>query len=287
MIAQLIEKPASLPAHSEACLLHRGIRHVEFFDYPSNAMDALRETYKKLEASGFKGLSFHVPMPRPSSYPYSGVACFFLNENRQLRELSYLVVEETLRHARSWNADFVVTHLTYGKTDTADPLLAKELAQKACKRFSELSHRYNIPVNIEYAAYSNAFNRPEQFIEATSQYRELGICLDVGHAMIGSRLHKRDYFDDINILAPYSRSMHLWNTKGADQAHIPLHPSQLPQDGWIDMERTLEIILARNPGIAVVFEYPVVKVTPEIQSGYDWVEKMVAKITNQLSMNNK
>ncbi len=38
-------------------------------------------------------------------------------------------------------------------------------------------------------------------------------------------------------------------------------------------------MLEHNPQVSVVFEYPVAEVTPEIQAGYDWVERIVTQIT--------
>ncbi len=277
----MVEHNTSLPHSGEASYLHRGLRHVEFFDYPPNDMVELKSTYEEMAAKGHKGLSFHAPMPRPVFFPYSGVTCFFLNDKPEHRELSFQLIENTLQHAQDWDADYIVTHLTYGKTDTSDPDKAKQLARDTCERFASLSSNYCVPINIEFAAYTTAFNDPEQFIELVSQHEELGICIDTGHTMFGAQIHKRDYFDDIEILAPHTRSMHLWNTRCKTYDHIPLHPSQSPQDGWIDIEKTLEIVLSKNPNSTIVFEYPVAEVTPDIQEGYDWIENMVKRITQK------
>ncbi len=261
--------------------MHRGLGHVEFFDYPLDDMAELDKAHKKMTVNGYKGLSFHVPMPRPVFFPYAGVSCFFLNEEPEHQELSFKLIENTLQHAQDWNTDYVVTHLTYGKTDTPDPEKAKQLAMNACERFAILSREYRIPINIEFAAYTQAFNKPEQFVEYVSQYEELGICLDTGHTMLGAEMHKRDYFHDIGILAPHTRAMHLWNTRCESYEHIPLHPSQSPDDGWIDIEQTLEMVLSQSPNSTIVFEYPVAEVTADIQEGYDWIENMVKDIKNK------
>ncbi len=271
----------SLPHTSEAKYMHRGLAHVEFFDYPLDDMVELRNTYKEMAVNGYKGLSFHAPMPRPAFFPFAGVTCFFLNEEPESRELSFQLVEDTLQHAQDWNADYVVTHLTYGKTDTTDSDKAILLAEDTCERFAKLSRDYCIPINIEYAAYTQAFNEPEQFVNIVSQHDELGICIDIGHTMLGAQMHKRDYFGDIEILAPYTRAMHLWNTRCEDYEHIPLHPSQSSKEGWIDLEQTLEIVLTQNPDSTIVFEYPVTEVTPYIREGYVWIENMVKKITHK------
>ncbi|MBL1140862.1 MAG: sugar phosphate isomerase/epimerase [Proteobacteria bacterium] len=275
------EQLFSLPHAAEASFLHRGLGHVEFFDYPRNEMARLKKTYRDMANKGQKGLSFHAPMPRPAFFPYSGVTCFFLNEEPALRELSFQLLEDTLQHAQAWEADYIVTHLTYGKTDTTDPEKATSLAQDSCDRFATLSRKYDVPVNIEFAAYSTAFHEAERFVELVSQYEELGICIDTGHTMFGAQMHQRDYFDDISKLASQARSMHLWNTRCDVHDHIPLHPSQSPQEGWIDMERTLKIVFAQNPDSSIVFEYPIVNVTPAIQEGYDWIENMIKTINYQ------
>ncbi len=269
----------SLPHSSEAGFLHRGLGHVEFFDYPLCDMDELKIIYEKMRHEGRTGLSFHAPMPRPDFFPFSGITCFFLNEEPARRDLSFRLIEDTLQHAQDWGADYVVTHLTFGKTDTSDPGRAEELAWDTCERFATLSRSYDVPVNIEFAAYTTAFNDPGKFVEIISKYDELGICIDSGHTMFGAKMHKRDYFDDISILAPLARSMHLWNTRCEAQDHVPLHPSQSPQDGWIDIEQTLEMVLKQNPDSTIIFEYPVAEVTKGIQEGYDWIENMIRTIT--------
>ncbi|RKZ49432.1 MAG: hypothetical protein DRQ58_02015 [Gammaproteobacteria bacterium] len=277
----MVEHSISLPHSAEASYLHRGLGHVEFFDYAQNDMTELKKTHEELVVNGYKGLSFHAPMPRPLFFPFSGVTCFFLNEKPELRDLSFQLIEDTLQHAQNWGADYVVTHLTYGKTDTSDPIKAKQLAKDTCERFAALSRNYRVPINIEFAAYTRTFNHPEEFAELVSQHKELGICIDTGHTMFGAQMHKRDYFDDIAILAPHARSMHLWNTRCEVHDHIPLHPSQSSQEGWIDIEQTLEIVLAQNTNCTIIFEYPVVEVTPNIQEGYDWIEDLVKTITHK------
>lgn len=264
-----------LPACAAARFIHRGIGGVEFFDFPAAAMETLDDTCRGLAAQGYRRMSFHAPMPRPAHFPFDGVTCFFLNEDPAKRELSFHVVEESLRHARNRGAAYVVTHLNYGRTDTSDAAIAGQLARSACARLAELSRSYGVPIHIEFAAYTTAFHEPRGFVEVVAPHRELGICLDIGHARIGAALRRRDYFSDICVLAPHARSMHLWNTRGDGPEHVPLHPSQSPAEGWIDVERTLAAVLTHCPDIPVVFEYPVEKLTPDIQAGYDWVGRMV------------
>lgn len=272
------------PETAATGLLHRGLGGVELFDFPPHCAPALRHTLQELENAGYTRLSFHSPMPRPRYFEHSGVSCFFLHTDAALRELSFRVLEETLQHARAWGAAYVVTHLTYGKTDTTDGAAAARLARAACVRFAALSARYAMPIDIEFAAYSSAFASVADFLAAMGESPQLGFCIDIGHAALGAQIRQRSYLDDIRALAPRARSMHLWNTLGPERAradgHVPLHPSQSPTAGWIDIEETLRIVLAHNPRIHIVFEYPVAHVTPEVRAGYDWIAGLVRRYAN-------
>ncbi len=269
---------AERTVNSPACYLHRGIGCVELFDFPMEAMETLKREIEEFRHNGYARLSFHSPMPRPVSFTDTGVACYYLHDDPKMRQLSFEMLKHTFQHAWLWQADYIVTHLTYGKTDTKDSALAVELAETACERIAAMSRDFGLPVNIEFAAYTSSFNQARGFINIVSQYPELGICIDTGHTMLGARLNNRDYFEDVQTLAPWTRSMHLWNTLGDSSEHIPLHPGQTPAAGWIDLERTLEIVLARNPDIDIVFEYPVVEVDHNIRSGYDWISNIVHNI---------
>lgn len=271
--------------HPPARLLHRGIRRVEVFDYAQNDLGGLRSTLADLAADGYRSLSLHAPMPRPGHFPYSGIACFFLNEEAEKREISFRMIQQTLALAREWKAEYVVTHLTYGPADSKDPRTAQRLAHEACGKLAVLSRSYAIPIYIEYAAYSSSFHQPRQFVSVVGVHSELGVCVDVGHAFLGARLRRRSYEEDLEILSRHVRSVHLWNTKNMGHhqryGHTPLHPSQSPREGWIDIRSSLEIILRRNPSAAVVFEYPARRVTPKIREGYDWVEKVIGRIVEK------
>ncbi|HHT9152461.1 MAG TPA: sugar phosphate isomerase/epimerase family protein, partial [Candidatus Hypogeohydataceae bacterium YC40] len=57
--------------------------------------------------------------------------------------------------------------------------------------------------------------------------------------------------------------------------HLPLHPSQKPHEGWVDVEKVLEIVLSANKEVKIIFEYPAKEVTREVQEGFDWVRGIV------------
>ncbi|MBF0094461.1 MAG: sugar phosphate isomerase/epimerase [Alphaproteobacteria bacterium] len=260
-------------------LLPRGIGRAEFFDLGEDELADPVPLFEAMAAEERHRYSFHAPIARPSWFPFSGVTCFFLCEDPERRELSFRLLGHTLDHARSLRADYVVCHLTFGPTDTRDEALARRLADDACARLAGMSRSSGVPIDLEFAAYTDSYHRPDLFASAVGSHPELGVCIDIAHTFIGSRRRERDYWRDLAVLAPGARSMHLWNTRGADDArangHQALHPSQRPGDGWIDVERALDTVLGVSPKAALIFEYPVAAVTAHIREGYDWIEDHV------------
>ncbi len=278
-MALVIEKEARRV--EAAGLVHRGLGRVEFFDLTASALAGLEETLDDLAEEGRHRFSFHSPIVRPPSFPYSGVTCFFLNEDPDLRGRSFELLEGTLAAAAAFGADYVVSHLTYGPTDCRDEARAAALAEEACRQMARLSRAYGVPVHIEFAAYSAAFNSASRFVELVAPHPELGICIDVGHAALGAAARGRDPMADIATLAPLCLSMHLWNTKGAAHTaahgHTPLHPSQRPEDGWFDVAGAVRLVTEFNRSVEIVFEYPVRRVTAEIRAGYEWIAGLVGR----------
>lgn len=265
----------------EAALIHRGLNRVEFFDLTASELDGLQAVLDSLAGEGRSRFSFHAPVIRPDYFPHSGVTCFFLNEDEAKRQLSFRLLGHTMATAKQRGAEYVVSHLTFGPTDSKDPATAAKLADDACRRMAEMSRNYGLPLDLEFAAYSNAFNRADLFAEAVSRRPELGVCIDIGHTFLGAIRRQRDYLEDIAALAPHTRSLHLWNSLGEEHTkrhhHTPLHPSQKPSEGWIDIENTMALVLHENPQVNIIYEYPVDAVTPEIQEGYDWIAGMVSR----------
>ncbi len=276
------EQAMSEKRHPSECLIHRGLGRVEFFDLSAEHMVNLDPLLDEFSAEGRDRFSFHAPIMRPDDFPLSGVTCFFLSEEKDLREKSFSLLQRTLDEARRWGADYVVSHLTFGPSDTKNPDTALKLTREACARMAVMSAAAGVSLDLEFAAYSDGFHDAGDFAAAVSEHGELGVCIDIGHTYLGAHGRSRNYLDDIAALAPRARSMHLWNTTGPEHTkkhhHTPLHPSQRPVEGWLDLESILGIVVAQNPHINIVFEYPVETVTAEIQHGYDWITEMIGRL---------
>ena len=186
-----------------------------------------------------------------------------------------------MHYAKEWKADFVVTHLTW-KDDSPDRKKVMDLASDTKSKFCDLTDRYKLPINIEFGGYSGHFHEPEQFVDFVKDHSLLGICIDIGHTFLISGIRNRNFFEDIEIMAPYTKSIHVWNTKGLEHNkkhnHVPVHPSQKAKDGWIDIKETLEIILTHNKDCNIVFEYNNTyydNIHDEVQEGMEWVKEIV------------
>jgi sugar phosphate isomerase/epimerase len=186
-----------------------------------------------------------------------------------------------MHYAKGWKADFVVTHLAWME-DSQNRQKVMALASNTKLRFCVLADRYNMPINVEFGGYSGYFHEPAQFVEFVKDHPLLGICIDIGHTSLISGIRNRSFFKDVEILAPHPKSIHVWNTKGQKKkkknSHVPVHPSQKTEDGWIDIKKTLEIILSHNKECDIVFEYNRTyydKIPKEVKEGMEWVKEIV------------
>ncbi|MEE9584837.1 MAG: TIM barrel protein [Candidatus Brocadiales bacterium] len=260
----------------EAGAIHHGQGRHEVFDHPREGLDRLK-TFLNGQKLPF---SLHAPLFRPDYFPYSAVTSFFINEDDERRKLSLELMKQSARDAQEWGAEYMVCHLTW-REDTEAEEKAWRLAYSGAEYLSELVDTTGVPIHVEFAGYAGAFRKPEQLVKVISEYPNLSICIDTGHAFICSQLWDRTYLKDIEIMAPYARSMHLWNTKSfehwRENGHVPLRPSQDPGDGWVDIVKTLEIVLGHNKDLKLIHEYPVDNMSDEIKEGFDWVREMMER----------
>ena len=262
-----------------ADLLHTGIGRYEIFDFSGDRLGQLK-TFLKTKKQPY---SFHVPFFRPSYFPHSGVSTFFLNESPRKRELSFRLINSTLHYAKRWEADFIVTHLVW-KDDSNNRKKVMTLVSKTRSIFCKLSDKYDVPINIEFGGYSGYFHKPIQFVDFVSDHPLLGICIDIGHTFLIAKARNRNFLNDIETMAPYTKSIHVWNTKDSDHCkkhnHVPVHPSQKISNGWIDIKKTLEIILSCNKDCDIVFEYNRTyydKIPDKVKEGMEWVKDIVKR----------
>jgi hypothetical protein len=98
---------------------------------------------------------------------------------------------------------------------------------------------------------------------------------------IGAQILDADEWELAGILAPWTRSLHLWTVRDRDDVrryhHVPVHPTLGPEEGWIDIPGMLSLFLSQHADCAIVFE-PHHAYEPSLawqQEGMEWVKGIV------------
>jgi sugar phosphate isomerase/epimerase len=227
------------------------------------------------------GLSLHHPFIAPFESHGRRASSQFLDADRELRELSFRWLEDSLAKAAELGAEFVVTHLNHGE-GVEDRAAALGLARTALRRFAELAAPAGVDVQVEFLGYHPALHEPADFVELLTARPEVRLCLDSGHLHRWGQIHGRDPYTAAELLAPLAGSLHLWNVSSAEEyaekGHVPVHPSQRAADGYVDVARIVQSVLAVNPAATVIFEPSVPDgMTAEfIAEGMAWVGVIVA-----------
>jgi sugar phosphate isomerase/epimerase len=242
------------------------------------------------ESRARPGLSLHHPFIAPFESHGRRESSQFLDTDRDLRELSFRWLADSLAKAGGLGAEFVVTHLNHGE-GVEERERAVELARAAVARFAEMAAAAGAagetkssptPVQVEFLGYHPALHEPADFAELLAEHPEVRLCLDSGHLHRWGQIHRRDPYAAAELLAPLVGSLHLWNVSSAEEyrekGHMPVHPSQSVADGYVDVARIVRTVLAANPQGTVIFEPSV----PEgmsaefIAEGMAWVGGIVA-----------
>jgi sugar phosphate isomerase/epimerase len=192
------------------------------------------------------------------------------------------MLHQTVQVAAEWGALYVVVHFGGLHSDGLPRQAVLDLADRAAVQLNAWARELGVPFHIEYAAYNPSFATPEDLAELVACYSHLDVCLDIGHARVGAEMLGVDEWDVVQTLAPHTRSMHLWTTRGRADVrryhHVPVHPTLTAVDGWIDIPRFLETVLSQQPDCAVVFE-PDSLYNADLSwraQGVDWVRQLVA-----------
>jgi sugar phosphate isomerase/epimerase len=162
----------------------------------------------------------------------------------------------------------------------------KEIALESGHRLALLSEEYEVPIHIEGFGPS-PFLSLEFIAEVISLFPVLRYCFDTGHMNLSAQ---RDGFDPYRFaeqVAPYVGSVHLWNNRGMDDYldfhHIPVHPSQNPAQGWIDIARILETIAKGGRSLPLILEsppwYPWALGNNDYRDGVRWIKKLLETLS--------
>jgi len=268
--------------HLEDRVLANDLRRGELYNYKLPDVPLLKDMASRYDLV----TSIHTPLVRPEWYPDPPTWTFLCDVDEELRQLNLLMVEQTMEMAEDFGAEYVVVHFPSPISPKAAGVsLEKQrhIAWDSANRLAELSQRHKLPVHVEGFGPSPFYNT-EFLTEVLGQLSVLRYCFDTGHTFIAAQRDGFDYYEFGRAMAPYLGSIHLWNTRGLDDyvnyRHIPVHPAQRAEDGWVDVECILFALRSVNPVCPVVFEsshwYPEALGDFDYRDGVTWVKELVA-----------
>jgi len=123
------------------------------------------------------------------------------------------------------------------------------------KKVCDYAARLNVNLLVENMTPHPDFHTPQDYLRLTDNYN-LYFCLDVGHAhLLEPRLGVQNFIEQ---WGPKTKSVHLYNmtkSRYSTYGHEPITEGQKKEDGWIDIEDTLNNIIRFSDPHAIILEY--------------------------------
>ncbi|MEE8470663.1 MAG: TIM barrel protein [Dehalococcoidia bacterium] len=255
----------------EEITVGNGLGRSEFYNLPSDELPRLKQLIERHRLEW----SIHTPLIQLDWYPQPPTLSFLCDVDRDNRELTMKMITLTMEQAEEFGAEYVVAHLPSPASDASGESVAKleDIARRSCERLAELSLKKNVPIHIEGVGASHLINA--EFISAVlEEFSPLRYCFDSAHSYLAALDNGFDLYDFETELLPYLGSVHLWNIRGWEDylafRHIPIHPSQRAEDGWIDIARVLRALGPGKSSLPIIFESE--RSYPEELGGYDYRE---------------
>jgi sugar phosphate isomerase/epimerase len=265
----------------EEVIVGNGLGRGEFYNLPGGDLPELR---RLIEHHGLKW-SIHAPLVRLDWYPQPPTWSFLCDVDKDNRELTMRMVNLTLEQAEEMGAEYVVVHFPSPASDASDESedRLQDIARRSCDRLAELSLKKGVPIHVEGVGQSDLING-EFLTMVLNEYSVLRYCFDTAHGLLAAHHNDLDLYELESELLPYLGSMHLWNIRGRDDYlayhHVPVHPSQSNEDGWVDIPRVLETLGAARHALPIVFEserfYPEALGNHDYREGVEWVKQLLA-----------
>ncbi|MFC1974066.1 sugar phosphate isomerase/epimerase family protein [Chloroflexota bacterium] len=265
----------------EDIIVGNGLSRGEFYNLDISELLTLR----KLILSHNLKWSIHSPLIKLDWYPNPPTWSFLCDISKDNRELTMKMVTLTMEHAQEFGVDYVVVHFPTPPSDASGESQEKieSIARSSCEWLAELSLKRGVPIHTEGVGASPLLNA-EFLCQVLAEYTPLRYCFDTAHAYLAALNDGFDYYAFARDMSPYLGSVHLWNTRGTDDyiafRHIPVHPSQSPDDGWVDIPRTLAALNANRSDLTLIFEsaprYPLELGDHDYRDGIKWVKSLLA-----------
>jgi sugar phosphate isomerase/epimerase len=224
---------------------------------------------------------FHDPLPRLPEDDYP----FLTDPDDEKRWRTLDSMYRTMQTAVRYGAEYVIGHIPSVIWEprpalTDDKII--ELAHNSCDQLSAWSEETGIPFILENVGPNPYFFQVSAFVEVMEAHPRLEFCLDVGHLHLMSIYAGYDAIDFARQLAPYTTVVHIYNATPETYRkyhHVPVHPSQRPEDGWADVLGILRCVLGEaRSDLTLVFEY-----SPQYPAGEGFVEEGIEWVRNAVA----
>jgi sugar phosphate isomerase/epimerase len=213
-----------------------------------------------MEFASARGLTygFHDPLPRLPSDDFP----FLTDPDEEKRWRTLDSMYRTMQTAVTYGAEYVIGHIPSVIWEPR-PMLSEdkiiELAHNSCDLLSGWSEESGIPFVLENVGPNPYFFEFEAFVEVMQAHPRLEFCLDIGHLHLMSIYSGFDSLGFSTALAPYTTVLHIYNATPEmyrKYHHVPVHPSQVPEEGWADVPAIVECVLAGSKNdLTIVFEH--------------------------------
>jgi sugar phosphate isomerase/epimerase len=264
----------------EEVIVGNGLRRGEFYNLPADDIPKLKRLIRQHRLDW----SIHTPLVQLDWYPQPPTWSFLCDVDSCNRDLTMKMINLTLDHAEEYGAGYIVVHFPSPASDESGESEGKleSIAWQSCDRLAELSLKRRIPIHIEGVGQSRLINA--EFLTAVlKEFSPLRYCFDTAHANLAAIYNGFDLYELQLSLMPYVGSIHLWNTRGREDyltfRHIPVHPSQRPEDGWVDIARVLRAVDSDKGLLPVILEnepsYPESLGNYDYREGVKWVRELL------------
>lgn len=236
--------------------------------------------------------SIHSPLYVPPDYPENPLLSSIIDYDEDRRRLAVGLMSDNVALAADMGAEFVVVHTQRPEQFAGVApchFCGRSAMDSAMRSLDELlakSEDAKVPVLIENIMDNSGFYSAEQYLELLEKFPPLGFCLDVGHLDVDCRRFGMPLIDFVRALAPRTREVHLQNSSKPGECEsprpwkVPVHPSQSPDCGWVDIESVLREVLAASPDCVINFEFRAEKIHGHdfILEGMEWVRGLLRNL---------
>lgn len=257
-----------------------GLCRSEFYNLPPHELPKLKRLIERHKLVW----SIHTPLIQLDWYPQPPTWSFLCDIDPDNRELTMKMIYLTVEHAEELGAEYIVVHMPSPASDDSGESEAKlrDIAWRSCERLAELSFKRKVPIHIEGVGASPLINA-EFLCPVLKEFSPLRYCLDTAHTYLAALQNGFDILEFEKEIMPYLGSVHLWNIRSKEDylafRHIPIHPSQHPEDGWVDIARLLQSLGSNGSSIPIIFEsersYPQELGGYDYREGVEWAKKLL------------